>query len=76
MWKRPLLQRPNWQLDEISKEYFREGSHIAMLRKNQDGTKTPLTLPNHKRIKGSTLRHICSQVGINRKRFLEIYEKV
>jgi len=63
-------------LEELGFQIVREGNHIAMLRKNQDGTKTPLTLPNHKRIKGSTLRHICSQVGINRKRFLEIYERV
>ena len=32
--------------------------HIAMIRENGDGTKTPLTLPNHPHIKGSTLR-IC-----------------
>jgi predicted RNA binding protein YcfA (HicA-like mRNA interferase family) len=25
----------------------REGNHIAMQRENEDGTRTPLTLPNH-----------------------------
>jgi len=25
----------------------REGNHIAMLRENPDGTRTPLTIPNH-----------------------------
>jgi predicted RNA binding protein YcfA (HicA-like mRNA interferase family) len=34
----------------------REGNHIAMLRENPDGTRTPLTMPNHpyssKNIKG------------------------
>jgi len=54
----------------------REGNHIAMLRENPDGTKTPLTLPNHECIKGSTLRHICTQAGIDRKKFLEVYEKI
>ncbi len=63
-------------LEESGFRMVREGNHIAMLRKNQDSTKTPLTLPNHKRIKGSTLRHICSQIGISRKRFLEMYERV
>ncbi len=39
-------------------ELVREGNHIAMLRENPDGGKTPLTMPNHPRIKGSTLRTI------------------
>lgn len=30
----------------------REGNHIAMVRENLDGTQTPLTMPNHRRIKG------------------------
>jgi len=34
----------------------REGDHIAMERENSDGTRTPLTMPNHRTIKGSTLR--------------------
>jgi hypothetical protein len=33
----------------------REHEHIAMARDNADGTQTPLTMPNHRRIKGSTL---------------------
>jgi hypothetical protein len=36
----------------------REREHIAMLRQNPDGTTTPLTMPNHPKIKGSTLRTI------------------
>jgi len=47
-----------------------------MLRENSDGSKTPLTMPNHKKIKASTLRTICTQVGISRKKFLEVYEKL
>jgi len=34
----------------------REREHIAMVRENSDGTRTPLTMPNHARIKSSTLR--------------------
>ena len=53
----------------------REREHIAMLRENADGTRTPLTMPNHPRIKGSTLRTICTQAGIARDDFLKAYER-
>lgn len=33
------------------------------------------TLPNHPRIKGSTLRTICSQAGIPRDEFLRAYDQ-
>jgi len=32
----------------------REGEHISMIRENIDGTKTPLTMPNHPKLKAST----------------------
>ena len=32
----------------------REREHISMVRENADGTRTPLTLPNHPKIKGPT----------------------
>jgi len=53
----------------------REGNHIAMVRENPDGTRTPLTMPNHSRIKGSTLRTILTQSGIARDEFLSAYEE-
>lgn len=53
----------------------REGDHISMVRENPDGTKTPLTMPNHRKIKGSTLRRICTQSGITRDDFLKVYEE-
>lgn len=53
----------------------REREHIAMLRENDDGTRTPLTMPNHLHIKSSTLRTICTQAGISRTDFLEAYEQ-
>jgi len=46
-----------------------------MLRRNPDGTSTPLTMPNHQRLKASTLRTICSQAGIARDDFLVAYER-
>ena len=53
----------------------KEGEHISMIRENPDGSKTPLTMPNHQKIKGSTLRRICTQSGIKREEFLEAYDK-
>ncbi len=50
-----------------------EREHIAMIRNNSDGTSTPMTLPNHPTIKGSTLRRICSQVGVSREDFLSAF---
>ena len=54
----------------------REKEHISMIRENTDGGKTPLTIPNHPKIKASTLRTICTQAGISRDDFLEAYKKV
>jgi len=56
-------------------QLVREREHIAMIRLNLNGTKTPLTLPNHPRIKGSTLRTVCTQAGILRDDFLKVYEQ-
>ncbi|MBI4323936.1 MAG: type II toxin-antitoxin system HicA family toxin [Chloroflexi bacterium] len=53
----------------------REHEHIALLRENPDGTRTRLTMPNHSRLKGSTLRTICTQAGISREVFLRAYEE-
>ena len=55
-------------LEQLGFEKIREKNHIAMLRQNPDGTKTPLTMPNHPKIKKSTLRTILSQAGIWRGR--------
>jgi predicted RNA binding protein YcfA (HicA-like mRNA interferase family) len=62
-------------LEALGFRMVREGSHIAMVRENADGTKTPLTMPNHRVIKGSTLHAICTQSGIRREEFLTAYEK-
>ena len=53
----------------------KEREHIAMVRSNPDGTRTPLTMPNHPTIKGSTLRTICTQAGISRDDFLDAFER-
>lgn len=53
---------------------IREKEHISLVRHNRDGSRTPLTMPNHPSIKGSTLRTICTQAGIERDDFLKAYE--
>ena len=62
-------------LGELGFEVVREGNHIAMQRKNADGSITPLTMPGHARLKSSTLRTICNQSGIARADFLRAYER-
>ena len=60
-------------LEHLGFQLIREGNHIAMVRENPDGTRTPLTMPNHRRIKGSTLRTILNQANIPRDDFLDAY---
>jgi predicted RNA binding protein YcfA (HicA-like mRNA interferase family) len=54
----------------------RRGNHIAMVRDNADGTRTPLTLPAHPTIKSSTLRTICTQARIPREEFLTAFRRL
>jgi predicted RNA binding protein YcfA (HicA-like mRNA interferase family) len=61
-------------LEALGFQIVREREHIAMVRENADGTKTPLTLPNHQTIKSSTLRTICRQSLITRDDFLKAYD--
>jgi hypothetical protein len=46
-----------------------------MERENPDGTRTPLTIPNHPKTRGSTLRTILTQSGISRDDFLRAYDE-
>ncbi len=48
-------------LEHCGFRMVREHEHISMMRENADGTHTPLTMPNHRRIRGSTLRAICAK---------------
>ncbi|MBN4051347.1 type II toxin-antitoxin system HicA family toxin [bacterium AH-315-M05] len=61
--------------ESLGFEIVREGNHISMIRENPDGSSTPLTMPNHKKIKGSTLRTICRQSGISREDFLSVFKE-
>lgn len=62
-------------LEVLGFKLVREREHIALLRLNPDGSKTPLTMPNHPHLKASTLRTICAQGGISREDFLAAYNK-
>ena len=53
-------------------EVVRTGNHIALARTDGDD-RTPMTLPNHQTIKGSTLRTVLRQSGIGRDEFLSAY---
>ena len=61
-------------LENLGFHIVREKEHISMVRENPDGSKTPLTMPNHLKIKASTLRIICTQANISRDEFLKAYE--
>ena len=63
-------------LENLGFRVVREREHIGMIRDNPDGTRTPLTMPNHNKIKGATLRVICSQAGIPREDFIGAFEQV
>lgn len=63
-------------LEALGFETIREGNHISMRRINPDGSKTPLTMPNHEEIKASTLLIILRQAGITREEFIEVFNDV
>ena len=52
---------------------IRKGNHLALARTNGDGSVTPLTLPNHRTLKGATLRALLRQSGIGREECLAAY---
>jgi predicted RNA binding protein YcfA (HicA-like mRNA interferase family) len=62
-------------LERLGFRVVRQHEHISMVRDNADGTQTPLTMPSHRRIKGSTLRTICTQAGITRSDFLTAFKE-
>jgi predicted RNA binding protein YcfA (HicA-like mRNA interferase family) len=68
-------QRVIKALKSLGFHIVREGNHISMARQMPDGNSIPLTMPNHNIIKGSTLRMICTQSGISREEFLDVYKR-
>ena len=70
------LERVIKALERLGFVPVRSGNHIALRRQNADGTETPMTLPNHRTLKSSTLRTVLTQTGIPREDFLAAYEAV
>lgn len=62
-------------LQRLGFHIVREAQHISMVRENADGTRSPLTIPNHPRIKASTLCTICRQSLIPRDEFIEAFNQ-
>lgn len=62
-------------LAKLGFSVVREENHVALARENPDGSRTPMTLPNHPLLKGSTLRTACRQAGIEREDFLKAFEE-
>ena len=62
-------------LAHLGFKVVREREHIALERVNDDKTRTPMTVPNHRTLRGSTLRSICNQAGISRDDFLRAYDE-
>ena len=46
------LDRVLAALTALGFQLVRRGNHISMVRQNADGTNTPLTLTNHRLLKG------------------------
>lgn len=69
------LRRVLKALEILGFTVVREAQHVALERQNADGARTPMTLPNHRRIKSATLRAICTQSGIARDDFLHAYDQ-
>ena len=70
------LERVVKTFEQLGFREVRRGNHISMLRENEDGTQAPLTMPSHRRIKGSTLRSILTQAQISRDDFLAAFDSV
>jgi predicted RNA binding protein YcfA (HicA-like mRNA interferase family) len=60
-------------LESLGFTMVRDAEHVSMVRANPDGTRTPLTMPNHPHTKSPTLRRICTQAGIARQDFIDAY---
>ncbi len=53
----------------------REGNQTSMSRENADGSRTSLAMPDHRTLKGSTLRSILTQTAISREEFFQEYRR-
>ena len=68
------LDRVICALERLGFVEVRRGNHISLVRHNQDGSQTPVTIPSHRNIKASTLRTTLTLARISRDEFLVAYE--
>lgn len=57
-------------LREVGFEVVRTGSHISLRGQRPDGTTATMTIPDHRVLKGSTLRTALTLAGVDRDAFL------
>ncbi|MCC6743088.1 MAG: type II toxin-antitoxin system HicA family toxin [Acidobacteria bacterium] len=69
------VSRVRQAFERLGFRLVREGNHIAMIRQNADGSRTPLTMPNHARIKSYSLRTSLTQAAVSRDEFLRAYDE-
>ena len=62
-------------LERLGFRVVRQANHVSLLKVASDGTRTPMTLPGHAALKGSTLGAALTQAGIDRDEFLRAYEE-
>ena len=60
-------------LNMIGFNVVRNREHISLTRTNRDGTKASMTIPNHRRIKSTTLKFALMQAGVDREDFLKAF---
>ena len=68
------LERVIKAFERLGFRLVRQGKHLAMVREEPDGTRPPLTIPAHRRLKRLTLRLILTQAAIPRDAFMKVYE--
>ena len=68
-------QRVLKALERLGLRVVRIGNHISLEGCGTDGSRVTMTLPNHRRIKGSTLRTACRLAGIERESFIDSYRR-
>ena len=60
-------------LGRLGFEVVREAEHIALLRRNPDGSVTTLTIANHPTLNSGTLHRALTGCGIRSAQFIKAY---
>jgi predicted RNA binding protein YcfA (HicA-like mRNA interferase family) len=60
-------------LEKLGFEIVRDREHVALARKNADGTVTTMTLPGGSILNSGTLHRILAGTGISSREFIDAY---